>query len=68
MPLVKGGSKAVISENIRRERRAGRPQQQAIAIALSTARRYGASIPKKKPRGSGPFSEANLRAGYRVRG
>jgi len=35
--LVKGRSKAVISANIRKEMKAGRPQKQAIAIALRSA-------------------------------
>lgn len=39
MPLVRGASKKAISKNIRAERKAGRPQKQAIAIALSTARK-----------------------------
>ena len=39
MPLVQGYSRAAISENIRRELRAGAPQDQAVAIALETARR-----------------------------
>jgi hypothetical protein len=41
MPLVKSGTKAAVSENIRREVKAGRPQKQAVAIALSLARKYG---------------------------
>lgn len=47
MPLNKGKSKKAISENIRTEIAAGKPQPQAVAIALDTARRAGAKIPKK---------------------
>lgn len=39
MPLKKGSSQDVISDNIRELINAGRPQKQAIAIALDTARR-----------------------------
>jgi len=49
MPLIKGGSRAAIGENIKREMRSGSPRKQAEAIALGTARRSGADIPKPKP-------------------
>jgi len=37
MPLKKGSSRKTVSTNIRRERAAGKPIKQAIAIALSSA-------------------------------
>lgn len=37
MPLIKGSSRKVISENIREMKAAGHPIKQAIAAALRTA-------------------------------
>lgn len=39
MPLAKGSSKKTISKNIKTEIADGRPQKQAVAIALNTARK-----------------------------
>lgn len=48
MPLIKSGSRAAIGENIETEQEHGKPHNQAVAIALDTARRAGKHIPKKK--------------------
>ena len=39
MPLIKSASKKAIGKNISAEMHAGKPQKQAIAIAMSVARR-----------------------------
>ena len=44
MPLKKGKSQATISHNVAAEMHAGRPQKQAVAIALNTARKSGAKM------------------------
>lgn len=39
MPLKRGSDQKTINSNVKTEKAAGKPQKQAIAIALSTARR-----------------------------
>jgi hypothetical protein len=39
MPLKRGSSRATISSNIREMRHSGYPQRQAVAAAMSQARR-----------------------------
>ena len=50
MPLNKSGSKQSVGENIKTEMGVGKPQKQAVAIALSTQRRAKG---KPEPRGMG---------------
>ncbi|CEG60953.1 hypothetical protein [Legionella micdadei] len=45
MPLLKGKSKKIISENIKEMIDAGHPRNQAIAASLNQARKSGAKIP-----------------------
>lgn len=53
MPLKKGKSKSIVSSNIKEMMKAGHPQKQSVAAALSTARKgkgkkKGASCGKGK--------------------
>lgn len=49
MPIKKGKSAKVISENIQELTKAGKPKKQAIAIALDAAgKSYSIKKPKKK--------------------
>lgn len=48
MPLNKSKSKAAVSENIKTEMAAGKPQKQAVAIALSVQRKAPKKAPPKK--------------------
>jgi hypothetical protein len=53
MPLKSGKSPKTVSANIRREISDGRPQKQAVAIALDKARKSGGRGPPPKGGKSG---------------
>ncbi len=52
MPLKKGYSKKVISQNVAKEKRSGKKTEQAVAIALNSARESAkkAGKPSKAPK------------------
>jgi hypothetical protein len=58
VPLKQGRSQETVSANVRQLRKEGRPQEQAVAIALSVAER-------SKPNQQRPLSLALKRVGQR---
>jgi len=48
MPIKKGYSKETVSKNIKTEMKSGKPQKQAVAIALNVAKKAKEAAKKKK--------------------
>lgn len=57
MPLLKGSSQSVISQNISELRRSGRPEDQAVAIAMSKAGKSNKDQKRAKKKVAKHFSK-----------
>ncbi len=64
MPLIKSKSKEAVGKNVKTEMAHGKPQKQAVAIALNTQRAAGGGkpAPGKRHKPSGKAMSAALRA------
>lgn len=63
MPLKKGTSKKVISQNIATEIRAGKPRRQAVAIAFSAAGKGKGGSTKSQRRGKKITVRVGMKSG-----
>lgn len=61
MILKQGYSRKTIGENVARERKAGRPRNQAVAMAMETAREAARKAGKKMPY---PKKKTGSKRGY----
>lgn len=64
MPLIQSNSQEAISKNIKAEKDAGKPQSQAVAIALSVAKRNGGYKSKGDKKKSEKSASFQLRAAF----
>jgi hypothetical protein len=66
VPLIKSGTRNAITSNIAEVIKAGHPRAQAIAAALSTARKYGGSGGVAMRRAAQAMAPAKMKTGGRA--